>query len=1001
MDIKNFNLLMRLGIIGLYYMFTLHLSAQKDELPIYYVPHRTYTVKDGLSHNSVMRAFQDSKGYLWLGTREGINRFDGLEFTNHLNNPVYPDDFCHKIYQNKDSLLWLSGYSDIYQYDGYKFEGIKQHLPDSVTQYWTTKKNFVDDYLYFQNKQGKQQIYKYNHPFQFIKQEYSKSLSCDDGSRFLLNNNDESFIWCKQNGLYSLFVIKKNGLIKNPIPFQITSAMYIYTRKGSVYVVHNNNLYEYKNDVLILLKILEINYNHLTIRDSTFLVYDLTALVEIGDSTTYDFGLRFDYYTSGSYLDNKNNIWLPTDNGLTQIRSEAVEIYSKERGLLPAAWTVIEDNNGYLLSSFGNGMQRINTSSRYEEVHGYEQFFNGSDYLFYADAKTAHNGDILFPNQYGILIYDKNREFRKMRHSDIRMSGHNPTIQSIKEDDDAYYLATMGFTIIYKDGKHKLYTDADGLDMHRLYMIESMERDTSGIWWLNSHYGLAKFDGQTFQNYYVGEELVNGMNSVVKDYKGNLWFGSHDGLMYYDYSSELPQRIYHPDISGSVKSLTFIDSTYLMLGMMDRLIFVDLQKHYDDELNYFIFDEENGFDASDCIINGTYPDSKGNIWIATRENILKLMPYKLKLDNTPTPVIFDGLHYNLSQNEEKTIEELYDEKLEPILLTNKHNLEIHFHTINFINPKKIQYQYLLKGYTADWSPPNPSRSIYFSNLPVGKYELAVRTKLTNKYSEPSYLTIEIKPSVWYEALWVKPLGIIGLFGLVVGWMYQYYYRRLDAQKNEEEVLRFTQKEFEIRHKLLLNQANPHFTFNILQHIKTLVMKKQTDQAENYIGLFGELFRPMLDDDGRLTWSLRREIQFTSEYLQLEKLRFDDKFEYSIVVDDNVDLSANIPKMIIQSFVNNAIKHGIEIKKTKDGLVEVEVSQSGEILDIRIRDNGPGIHNTQTGNHTSGKGIEIVRSTLEWLNGQYDGQSSVEISSRNHSNTGTEVRLAIYSKYKNI
>ena len=165
--------------------------------------------------------------------------------------------------------------------------------------------------------------------------------------------------------------------------------------------------------------------------------------------------------------------------------------------------------------------------------------------------------------------------------------------------------------------------------------------------WLVSHFGLAKFDGRSFKNFYKGKDFTDGLNCVFRDYKNNLWFGGHLGLLQYDYTMELPQEIGSnttTDLNSSIKFISSIDSSYLILGMLDKIVLLDLKKYYaNNSITYTILDTENGFEGEDCIQDSGYKDSKGNIWIATRTMVHKLIPDQIEWNHYPRKVLIDYL----------------------------------------------------------------------------------------------------------------------------------------------------------------------------------------------------------------------------------------------------------------------------------------------------------------------------------------------------------------------
>ncbi|WP_196935723.1 sensor histidine kinase [Sphingobacterium hungaricum] len=168
-------------------------------------------------------------------------------------------------------------------------------------------------------------------------------------------------------------------------------------------------------------------------------------------------------------------------------------------------------------------------------------------------------------------------------------------------------------------------------------------------------------------------------------------------------------------------------------------------------------------------------------------------------------------------------------------------------------------------------------------------------------------------------------------------------------------------------KLQLNsirsQLNPHFLFNALSGIQNLMNKNEIDNANKYLSKFARLTRNVLDDKERI--SLSQEKTLLDDYLQMEQLRFG--FKYQINYSENLDLdNTEIPSMLLQPFVENAVKHGISQKNT-DGEIMIKFINQANDLVLTVSDNGNGF---DTQKRNEGLGLQLSRSRIELLNSIY-------------------------------
>lgn len=183
-----------------------------------------------------------------------------------------------------------------------------------------------------------------------------------------------------------------------------------------------------------------------------------------------------------------------------------------------------------------------------------------------------------------------------------------------------------------------------------------------------------------------------------------------------------------------------------------------------------------------------------------------------------------------------------------------------------------------------------------------------------------------------------------------------------------------------------SQLNPHFMFNALAGIQNLMNKNETELANKYLARFARITRNVLDNGNKELVSIEQETDLLADYLQMEQLRFG--FRYNIFVDDkNIDQQIEIPAMLLQPFVENAVKHGISSLKDK-GLIDVEITRNNEDLLLSVTDNGNGFTKV-TGN---GMGIRLCEERIKLLNSIY--KKSVISLKINSADSGTVVTILL-------
>jgi LytS/YehU family sensor histidine kinase len=162
------------------------------------------------------------------------------------------------------------------------------------------------------------------------------------------------------------------------------------------------------------------------------------------------------------------------------------------------------------------------------------------------------------------------------------------------------------------------------------------------------------------------------------------------------------------------------------------------------------------------------------------------------------------------------------------------------------------------------------------------------------------------------------------------------------------------------------QLDPHFTFNTLNSVASLIYLEDREAAYDYMIKFTELLRGMLNDAERIYRSLEEEINFVTTYLDLEKLRFGEKFNYDIEIGAEVSKKEQVPKLVLQTFAENAIKHGI-MPCSAGGFLKIIVNKENDYLKLTIEDNGIGRAAAAGQSTSTGIGLRITGEFYDILN----------------------------------
>lgn len=253
-----------------------------------------------------------------------------------------------------------------------------------------------------------------------------------------------------------------------------------------------------------------------------------------------------------------------------------------------------------------------------------------------------------------------------------------------------------------------------------------------------------------------------------------------------------------------------------------------------------------------------------------------------------------------------------------------------------------------------------------------------------------------------KELYIEKYGIIilGLFLIFMLLWFLYLLNRKRKKEQQEQKLKSLEDSLDaIRGSALRAQMNPHFIFNALGSIQYYIQRQETEKAEEYLTDFSTLMRSTLESSAEDYTKISRELEMIRLYLKLEHLRFEEKFEYKISIDEQIDETLEIPSMLIQPFIENAINHGIYHLTERKGLVELNIyEKDNETIICEIIDNGVGREKAKLyrkKRHKS-RALSNIRERIEIMNSLNNNQMKLSINDRlvEGKKEGTIVKICL-------
>jgi two-component sensor histidine kinase len=313
--------------------------------------------------------------------------------------------------------------------------------------------------------------------------------------------------------------------------------------------------------------------------------------------------------------------------------------------------------------------------------------------------------------------------------------------------------------------------------------------------------------------------------------------------------------------------------------------------------------------------------------------------------------------------------------------------------IYFKSPRKSStYEYRLMGLETYFIT-TTNQYIYYPNLPEGIYTLVIRERATNQ--PPTTLKIIVEGPFWQQ-WWFAPVAFLFVLSTMGIIFYIFFFYRTRQQLYLQTV------KYELEIKALRAQMNPHFIFNCLNTIDAYIVRKQFIEASDCLQKFSQLIRHILENSEFQTISIDQEIKTLRLYIELEQERFAHTFQYELAVDPSLtEDSYQIPPLLLQPFVENAILHGLRHLKNKDGMLRINLQQivlnQKESLFCQIEDNGIGreasakLNEHHRERHKS-MGMNVTFERIAAHQAHYGELMKTQIEDLSHPHTGTVVRL---------
>ena len=688
--------------------------------------------------------------------------------------------------------------------------------------------------------------------------------------------------------------------------------------------------------------------------------------------------------------DREDNIWIGTHSGLYRYRDNSFSTFDKINGPGNAFIFKIfraKDNTMWICTA-GNGV--------YKYAQGYFKRYCGSAGL------TTNTCRIGLQDNEGRLIFGTENNLVQFKNEKF----YNLSLpKNFKGPFDMLFLDSKNTLWIGGTNGVASLTWNKSLPQTTFYPIDSKidfqvygicEGANNEIYIGTYHAGLFKFINGRMVHLSKILKIKEDDFFSLKYLKGYLFSASLNGLLILDTKTNRLKRIANEQGLNSelIYSIEFANNfKSLWMGTNQGINKLDLEKYLrSGVIDIASFGKQEGFAGLECNSNGIWEDKDGTLWFGTVNGLIKHQPADVKKNSIENITVIQ--HIKLL-NEDTLLKDV------AILPSNYNTISFYYKGINLTNPTKVLYQKKLEGLEKEWSLPSIEDYSKYANLAPGKYTFKIKSCNDEGVwnTRETTFSFRIKPP-FYLTWWFLLVTAIIAFGAIYGvFMFRIFNIKKKQRINFERKVEMSKIEL----KALRSQMNPHFIFNSLNSIQHYIFNSKSDEAIKYLSKFARLVRIILNNSEKPTVAVSEDLEALKLYLELEQMRFEEKFDYEITCDESVDVDYDImPPMLMQPYVENAILHGLNPMVAK-GKLTIHLNSKNNFLICTIIDNGIGrekaseIKRTMPYTRHKSLGMKITEDRLKILNEITKSKLSVvihDLKNEQGISLGTKVELFI-------
>lgn len=930
------------------------------------------TQNEGLNARSIFKIIQDKSGFIWLATDNGIIRYDGLNFKKYGAQQGFTQKGAFFIYIDKENIIWAISFNfKLFKFiNGVFVEQFGIGMPcwmkeDNKGDLWIatrTSKLFrtrggkVQDSIILNDLNGP--VYDFlplknggiivssRHQCVYVNEKKVTQIPIKDKGNHVIRlyqKSDGSILISNLEGIYTYSVASNSCKMVYENEGVECYCFYEDPLQGDLWVGHSNGILKFKNGEFK-------SKNTETYLSQKSVLSILSLPNNINWFGTLDYGLFSEHFQS--YHITESNKLIHRNIKYVKHIGDSIFLFS---------------NNGDIQLLYK------------KEIKPYRQIVPKKEIEFFYNVVQNENGEIYFTSKYEGKIY-------KVNHKGIEQVPQTMPkglFPSHKKSVTNLFLQG-GFCKLSKNKLENLsslnffhevwkkHAENDPFFKPVLQQNDSDYLSLAGNGWVKTTLGKHEIRSKRYNE-------KNQISSLVQTAHGNLVESVLGlGIIFNKGSSQYVLKTEDGLLSNNVQQL-FYHEPYLFASSIDGLAVITLDNN-DKVIRINNLSKENYLKSN--LVNDVLV-LKNDVYIATVEGIT-ILPKSTLNYQEKSRIFIDHISINSKDTVVRT---------DYVLPSTLNNLEIQFGCISYDGMRTVLYKYKLFGSDSNFTY-SFANTVRYNALAPGEYEFIIFGKTLNgTWSTVPIRTQFVILAPFYKRPWF--IGIVLALGfLILYFSIRTYVKSVRNRENLKGRLVYTEL------RALRLHMNPHFIFNTLNSLQSFVLQNKPLEANMYISKFSSLIRHILDDRRATEVVLADELKFLQTYIEIEQMRLKDSFKFELIVDPNLNPeSLIIPSMIIQPFVENAIKYGLAPKEHSCSKLRLSFDlKDDNFIKVIVNDNGVGRNYgilRQTHEHSTG--IEFTNERLKLiLNSKipFDPVLVKDLFDDEGKSLGTEVEIII-------